>query len=149
MTLFWKDKVQILSSVLRMGTDGRRVDNASSGGIICGITDNGQLKEYAYDKTGMRYMKHPSGVSFSDITVPNFKATKKLVSKLQYRFPYCRMISWDIAIDTHGIPILIEANMWRGELEFHQFCNGPIFGEFSNEIIEVVKEKVLGGDMNG
>lgn len=149
MTLLWKGRVHILSSVLRMGTNGQRVDNASSGGIICGITDSGQLKEYAYDKNGMRYVKHPSGVSFSDITVPNFKTAKTLVSNLQYRFPYCRMISWDIAIDTAGIPTLIEANMWRGELDFHQFCNGPIFGELSNEIIEAVKEEVLGEDING
>lgn len=149
MTLLWNNQAHILSSVLRMGRNGQRVDNASSGGIVCGITDTGQLKEFAYDKNGMRYVKHPSGISFSDITVPNFKTAKRLASNLQYRFPYCRMISWDIAIDAAGIPTLIEANMWRGELDFHQFCNGPIFGKLSNEIIEVVKEEVFGRDLNG
>lgn len=37
------------------------------------------------------------------------------------------MVSWDIAIDKDGDPVLIEANMRKGGINFHQFNNGPMF----------------------
>lgn len=40
--------VKIYSSILRMGVGNAKVDNACSGGISCGICENGRLKPVAY-----------------------------------------------------------------------------------------------------
>lgn len=135
MTLLWNGEARALSSVLRMGINESKVDNASSGGIVCGIGDDGRLKDKAYDKYGKRYTKHPAGSDFSAIVIPGFEECKASSIALQERFPYCRMISWDWAISKNGTPVLIEANLSNGELEFHQFCNGPIFGSLTKQII--------------
>src|SRR5699024_4586331 len=49
VTLFYKKKAHVLSSVIRMGVDGSRVDNTPYSSMFCGINKDGTLKEYAYN----------------------------------------------------------------------------------------------------
>jgi len=132
MSLFIDGKVHILSSVLRMGRDGSRVDNASSGGIVCGITENGTLKKCAFDKCGNSCTQHPQGLTFEGYKIEGYGRCRELVTQLAGRFcTATKLISWDLAIGEDGEPILIEANLTYGELDFHQLCNGPIFGDMT------------------
>lgn len=143
MTLLNRDgSVKLCSSCLRMGIDGAKVDNASSGGVVAGINEDGRLKKYAYKPTGERFTKHPtSDVSFENFTIPNFSKCKKLVEELAPHYPYFRLISWDIALNKENEPILIEANLFSGELDFHQLNNGPIFGDDTEKILNEVFSK--------
>lgn len=140
MSMLKKDgTVKIYSSILRMGIKGAKVDNASSGGISTGIKPDGRLKDVAYSNEGVRYDEHPtSHVKFGNIVIPNFNKIEELVVKLHPRFPHFRLISWDIAIDVNDEPILIEANLCDGELDFHQLNNGPIFGDDTEAILAEV-----------
>ena len=52
--------------------------------------------------------------------------------------PFTKLCSWDIAIRKDGIPVLIEANMTFGEIDFHQMCNGPILGDLTEDILNEV-----------
>ena len=139
MTMLHDGKVIVLSSVLRMGKDGAKVDNASSGGIVCGIDDKGCLKEYAYDVHGDRWSQHPQGAVFKGIPIPGFDKCRQLVIRLAGRL--CNtspLVSWDLAVGKDGEPILIECNMTFGQLDFHQMCNGPIFGDRPMEFLSTV-----------
>ena len=49
-------------------------------------------------------------------------------------------MSWDIAIDEDGNPVLIEANMRKGSVNFHQFNNGPLFGELTERVLNEIFE---------
>ena len=139
VSFLFNGKVNILSSVLRMGRNGSRVDNASSGGIVCGIKPNGQLKNVAYDTYANVYHKHPQGTEFESIIIPNYTQCIGLVNKLAKRFSLIsRLISWDLAIDENAQPLLIEGNLTFGELDFHQMCNGPIFGDLTEEVLKDV-----------
>lgn len=136
VSFMFNGKVNILSSVLRMGRNGSRVDNASSGGIVCGIKPNGQLKNVAYDTAANVYHKHPQGAEFESIVIPNYVDCINLVTTLAKRFSsVSRLISWDLAIGEDGKPLLIESNLTFGELDFHQLCNGPIFGDLTQEVL--------------
>lgn len=137
MTLLNLDgSVKICSACLRMGIDGAKVDNASSGGVVAGISNEGCLKKYAYKPTGERFEKHPtSNIVFENFKIPNFDKCKELVLRLSPRFPHFRLISWDIALNLNNDPVLIEANLFSGELDFHQLNNGPIFGDDTKEIL--------------
>lgn len=138
MTLMLHGKVHMLSSVIRMGKNGARVDNASSGGIICGIRPNGHLKEVAFDTAANVYMRHPEGTAFKSVIIPNFNECIDIVICLAKRFgTISRLISWDMAITENSVPSLIEMN-FAGELDFHQLCNGPIFGEMTREVLDDV-----------
>ncbi len=131
--------VKIYSSVLRIGANGSKVDNASSGGITCGIHDDGTLNTYAYYKNGDRCDVHPdSGVRFCECVIPSFEEARNLVKRAHYMIPHFRLVSWDIAIDETGEPVLIEANFSTGELDFHQLNNGPVFGDDTDKILSEV-----------
>ncbi len=137
--------VKICSIVLRMGVGGSKVDNASSGGIVVGVDEDGRLKDVAYNVKGERFFEHPdSHIKFNDFFIPNFDKIKQIVREQAVNLPYFRLVSWDIAIDENNEPVLIEANLCRGELDFHQLTNGPVFGDDTEEILnEVFNDKLL------
>lgn len=142
MTLCWNNDVYVLSAVVRMGVNGSNVDNASSGGICCGINEDGSLKENAVDQKGKFFAAHPQGARFCDITIPQFDQCKDLVKSLAPRISrISKMVSWDLAINEMGNPVLIEANFSYGSVALHQMCNGPIFGELTEEILKKVFPK--------
>lgn len=142
VTLYYKEKIHVLSSVVRMGVDGSRVDNTPYSGLFCGINTDGTLKKYAYNMGGYRFDHHPNGVKFSDIKLPDFEKCIAFVTNLAPRFiRFSKLTSWDVAIDQDGLPVLIEVNLSYGQLDYHQFTNGPIFGDLSEEIIKEVLRK--------
>lgn len=143
LSLLSNDGVKVYSSVLRMGINGARVDNASSGGITCGIDKDGLLKKNAYTASGERYTQHPnSGIVFAGYAVPGFHAMVEKICDLHCQIPNFRMVSWDFSINEQGEPVLVEVNLNAGELDFHQLNNGPIFGEDTKKILdEVYKSK--------
>ena len=139
MTFVFKGQIHILSSVLRMGVSGAKVDNASQGGIVCGVKPNGQLKNVAYNTCGKKFDAHPKGAAFESVTIPNYHECVDLVVDLAKRFSsISRLISWDLAVDEFGRLILIEFNTSLGELDFHQYCNGPVFGDLTDDVLKEV-----------
>lgn len=139
MSLVMDGQVHLLSGVLRMGRDGSPVDNASSGGIVCGLNDDGTLKEFAYDTRGNCWTQHPQGTVFKGVKIAGYSQCRELVKKLAGRFcSTSRLISWDFAVGEDGEPILIELNLTFGEVDFHQMCNGPIFGDLTDKILSIV-----------
>lgn len=132
-------EVEVLSTIVRMGINGAKVDNASSGGITCGITNNGQLKDIAYSAKGQLYQSNPNnGRKFSEVIVPKYNEILKTAKSLHKDIPHFRLVSWDFALDENDEIILIEANMKYGELDFHQLNNGPVFGDATERIMDEV-----------
>lgn len=139
VSILMQDGVYILSSNLRMGVDAGRVDNVTAGGISCGINKDGTLKKYATSYyTGDRFEKHPQGLVFEGFKVPSYDKAIALVKKAHPLIPHFRLVSWDIAIDKAGEPILIEANMRKGGINLNQFNNGPLFGESTERVLNEV-----------
>jgi len=86
--------------------------------------------------------KHPdSGLIFEGYEVPGYQKCRDAVPMLHAQMPRFRLVSWDFAIDPDGEPVLIEANLHYGELDFHQINNGPIFGEDTEKILKEVFNK--------
>lgn len=139
VSLLMPDGVYILSSNLRMGVDKSRIDNVTSGGISCGIDENGRLKKYATSYyTGERFEQHPQGLIFEGFEVPSYNEAIELVKKAAPIIPHFRLVSWDIAIDEKGEPLLIEANMRKGGINLNQFNNGPLFGDLTDRVLAEV-----------
>ena len=144
-SILFDDGVYVLSSVLRMGFGGSKVDNATAAdnagydGMSCGIDENGRLKKYAYGyTTGNRCEQHPDGLIFHGFQIPSFDKAVELVKKAHPLIGHFRLVSWDIAIDKDGDPVLVEANMRKGGINFHQFNNGPLFGDLTQRVLQDV-----------
>lgn len=144
-SILFNDGVFILSSVLRMGFGSSKIDNATAkdnseyDGMSCGIKEDGTLNRYAYGyNRGERMEKHPDGVVFDGYEIPSYKKAIELVNECHPRIGNFRLVSWDIAIDKDGNPMLIEANMRKGGINFHQFNNGPLFGNLTKRVLDEV-----------
>lgn len=134
--------VTIYSSVLRTGVGDTKVDNFSSGGLSVGITEDGGLRKYGYSKLGNRVAVHPTtGLVFENYKIPSFTLAIELVRKAHPMIPHFRSVSWDIAINKDGSPILIEANLCRGGIDLLQLSNGPLYGKDTKKILDEVFSK--------
>lgn len=143
ITLLMKDETLILSAILRMGVDGAKVDNSSSGGMTIGISKDGKLKKTACVGKRRFVEQHPnSGVVFDGYQLPSFPEAVELVKKASRMVPHFRMVAWDVSILEDKTPVLIEANLYDGQLDSHQIHNGPLFGENTEKVLnEVFKNK--------
>ena len=138
-TLLFHGEVYVLSAIVRMGRNGSRLDNASQGGIVCGIKPNGQLKDVAWNIYGDKFLIHPCGLKFNSVVIPNYHECINLVRSLAKRMSsISRLISWDLAINEAGHPVFIECNFTFTGTESLQISNGPLLGDLTEDVLKEV-----------
>ncbi|MBQ9977546.1 MAG: hypothetical protein IJP21_03020 [Clostridia bacterium] len=139
ITLLQKEGAKVLSAILRMGVGETKVDNSSSGGMTIGVSMDGKLKKFACANKRNLLDTHPtSNVVFEGYELPAFDKVKELVLKASYMVPHFRMVAWDVSVLEDGTPVLIEANLYDGQLDSHQIHNGPLFGQDTEKIMNEV-----------
>lgn len=131
--------VNILSTTARVGGLNSRTDNYSSGGLLCGVDDNGRIKTKGYSKKGLALDQTFTGIKLIGYAVPNYNLVLDMVKAMHVRIPYFKLVSWDIAIDKNNKPILVEYNTYNQGLEV-QIVTGPFFGKFTDEILAKARE---------
>ena len=138
---FQTNNVHTLGQTMRMGVKKSVVDNASSGGIAVGISDDGTLMKYAVRQHGDYYTEHPdTNVVFEGSVIPAFNEVQETAKRLADFIPHQRLIGWDFAIGIEVKPVLIELNVGVG-IWMHQFILGkPFFGEYWKEVYEYLNK---------
>ena len=138
VTLYFEGEIQLVTAVVIMGGKDAVTNHLHSGGLVCGVLPNGQLRKTAFDGTLNRYDVHPNGICFADSKLPNYDQCVKLVKKLAPRFvDNSKLISWDLTIDSEANPVLIETNLsWGGSV---QIADGPVFGDLTDDVLEYVR----------
>ena len=134
ISFFFKGKVHILSSQLRIGGEGARVDNYSSDGFACNVNPDGRLNERAVSKAGWT-TRHPRGFDFKDVVVPCYDKVIRTIEKESAKLSHLGIIGWDFGIDKNGEPVFIELNVFPGQ---NQRGSGPTFGDMTEEVLQDV-----------
>lgn len=123
-----------IQSVVRIGRPGKIVDNQASGGISCGIKD-GILNDFAVDKYGNKYYES-NNVKFAEIGKAYcFDEMKELAIAIAQKQFYSRLLGFDFCVDSTGKVRLIEINNSNIETNFLQMNNGPLFGDYTDEVV--------------
>ncbi|MBR5947731.1 MAG: hexapeptide transferase [Clostridia bacterium] len=135
VTFKFKGETHVLSTLLRMGGVGSRVDNISAGGISCVIKPDGWLADRSVTRKSEWSDEHPGGVKFRDIHVPNFDKVIETAKRTHAQLPYFDLIGWDFAVDKDGDPVMIEFNVMP---ESNQISCGPTFGDLTDEVLDEV-----------
>ena len=139
LSLLTPDGVKVYSGVVRMGVGNTKLDNATAGGVFCGIVNGKTLGNTAYRLTGESFKTHPTTqIVFDGYEIVGYDKAIELIEKAHPMVPYFRMISWDIIIDENGDAHMLEANFSKGCLDFHQLTKGPLFGEDTKKILDEV-----------
>lgn len=140
-TLYLNGRYSVLNINLRMGKDGSTVDNWGAGGIMVGVNPDGSLKPVDIDIFMNKY-RSSNRVTFEGAVIKEMPSILKEVEKAHKNyFSLCKLIGWDICIDEHNNPVLIEVNSSQPGIIGEQILNGPIFGERTQEVIDYCKSK--------
>ncbi len=140
ITYMGVESVMPLSAVVRIGKSGSFTDNTSGGGMACGINNKGKLKDYAINSYGERYTLADNGTVLKGFEIPCYDLILETVKRQHKNIPHFRLVSWDIAIDNKGDIIIVEFNAMGQDINFHQICNGPLFGNYYKEILEITQK---------
>ncbi|MDW0110677.1 sugar-transfer associated ATP-grasp domain-containing protein [Sporosarcina aquimarina] len=142
LTLRLNHDIHVLSSVVRFGNNGESIDNQMVGGLSCGLDEDGNFNEYAIDKFGNKYTHHPyTGYEFVKGRVHHVELIKEKAAELHNQVKYFSLVSWDMALNDKGEPILIEINLAYQDINFHQFNTGTLFGEHTDAVLHHVLKK--------
>ena len=141
MTYWGKNGIIPVFAVVRMGRAGSVVDNASAGGMYCGVNmDSGLLKEFAYTLTPFSsHTTTDSGVVLKDFIIPKFAELKQKAVELHSYLPYTKLIGWDLCLDENEEIVLVEINASNPGM--FQAATGPAFGDYTEEILAYCRQK--------
>ena len=127
-TLLKKDgSVDVKFVILRFGVDGKRVDNLSSGGQCIYIYPEGKPDRIAYDYLSipMGETHQNTGFRFSDLEIPMYWEILESCRTAHKKFPYVRVIGWDVCVDEQGKPKLLEWNGYHATYAIEDALFGP------------------------
>jgi Sugar-transfer associated ATP-grasp len=131
VTTFIKEdgSVEVKFVVLRFGTDGSEVDNISAGGQYIYFDTDGKPSKNAYDELGfdMGERHKNSGFVFADLKIPVYKDVLRACLSAHKKFPYVRLIGWDVCINESGKPLLLEWNTANPAFMMFEYTFGPFF----------------------
>lgn len=136
------DEVIILQNILRIGKKGSVVDNQAMGGISVRINENSILSDYAIDKYGNKYYDY-NEIKFSQINtaVPCLDNMRSLAKCLAVKNIYSRLMGFDFCLSSDGQVKLIEINNQFAEINFFQMNGSPLFGKYTDEIVQFCKNQ--------
>ncbi len=130
------DSVHVLSAMLRVGGEGSVVDNISKGGKACGINSEGRLNGNVCDVYGNFHNQVGQVNVNQERELYMYQEVTDKARELAGKQFYTRLIGFDFCVDKAGEVKLIELNNYDVGVDILQMCNGPLFGEFTDEIID-------------
>lgn len=135
------NEVVILYAVIRIGRMNQVIDNETAGGIKADIDlQTGKIKGVAFGNPKEPLMpKTDVGTVLDGYQMPCFQKVLDLIKEMHLRLPYFNLIGWDMSVDKNGNPALIE---WNRAAELSQVAHGPAFGNYTEEILSIVKNRV-------
>lgn len=108
------DSISVILAFHRFGTDfSRPVDNMCSGGVFSLIDIVTGTLSVAGRTTepDKKYSKHPdTGTQIEGVLIPGWDDIKNEVIHVHQCFPFFTFLAWDVVIDEHGKPYILEIN---------------------------------------
>lgn len=126
--------IRILCATLRIGRDGKEVDNSAQGGIVLGLDVNtGESKKNAITELCEKYYSHPNtNFQFDGFKIENWNENMKTIKKLAKKIPYFKYLGWDIVLSNKKEIIAIETNLGFG-IDHYQIPLGGLRKVFKIE----------------
>lgn len=139
---FNDNQPKILHTILRIGQKGNVVDNQAAGGFACGVNEYGELRGFAVVKEGSTHKIVNNIPLIIGEKIFAFEELKNVALNVANDFKYARLLGLDLCVEKSGNVKLIEVNNVNNEINFYQFCNGPLFGNYTEEIIKHTSENM-------
>jgi len=136
-TLNINGKCSLCSIVFRCGNGDGVVDNLGAGGIMIGVTEDGRIHDYGFDKKYNKHYSSNNGQLFKGSVIPQMKGIVELAKRWHEKyFIHSGIVGFDIAMNNNNEPVMIEVNLMYPGIQTEQLCTGPLFGERTKEVID-------------
>jgi hypothetical protein len=136
------DSVHVLQAMLRVGGEGSAVDNISKGGKACGIDhERGIFNGIVCDVSGNFFDRVGEVDIKNEVALFNYEEVVSKAIELAKKQFYTRLIGFDFCVDKKGDVKLIELNNYDVGVDVLQMCNGPLFREFTDEVIDYCQQQ--------
>jgi hypothetical protein len=130
------NNIHVLHTLLRIGTKGSFMDHDNLGGLVVGISPEGILNDFGCNINGLKFSEY-NGISFADLQeVPFISEVKEMALTIASQIYYGRLLAIDFTVDKEGNPLLLEINCYGNGTCQYQMNNGPLFKEFTKEILD-------------
>lgn len=138
ITYLWKDTIETMPVILRIGRGKSNVDNAHAGGMFIAVHSDGSLGDHAVTEFNQQFTKHPdSGIVFKDYVIASYDKMILAAKRMHEMVPQIGVVNWDFTVDADGEPILIEANISGGSIWLPQMVHGVgAFEERTEEVLQ-------------
>lgn len=130
------ERIHAVHTVLRFGQMGNLVDNQAAGGRTIGITPSGMLNSFSIDKWGCVLQEASRREVHCPGPIPGFCRMIEQAKAIAGKYYFHRLLGFDFCLDKEGQIKLLEINCKNIEINFLQMNNGPLFGPFTDEVIE-------------
>lgn len=136
-TYRWKEGIEHIPSIMRIGSGGGFVDNAHAGGMFVAVDDDGTYHDTAFTEFNTQFKEHPdTHFVFDGYNNPLFVKALKAAKRMHAVIPQIGVIHWDFTLGEDGEPILIEANTYGGGFWSSQMSHGrSAFGDKTAEVL--------------
>lgn len=125
----------VLNASIRMGKDGS-LDNETAGGIVCNIKKGGELNEFALDKYGVKFFKHPnSKFVFKNKILPFYSELISSSIQIAEQIIGLNIVSLDMCLNENSDWKCIEVNLFDQTIRFSQYAGNPFFGKYTDEVV--------------
>ena len=146
-SLYIDGKTHILQASMRFGTPGFVTDICFIDGKetinVIGINiDTGRFHDRIFDQDGKSILL-TDYISNPILIVPKWNDIVKTVINNHPKLPYSKLIGWDFTVNDKDDVICMEYNTNIPGGIFYQYCNGPFFGEYTEAVLDVFKDKCI------
>ena len=93
------------------------------------ILVNGEFYSETFSRNGINFVSN-------DLSIPSYNRIKEFAIEIASYVTYHRCLAMDIMIDQKEYPRLIEFNISGLSTWFYPFAGSPMFGKYTDEIIE-------------
>lgn len=138
------NSINIIQSFLRFGKEDSLYDNFDKGGGIVNINEFGCFDDKFLSNNGQL-----SDFLFKGKAIPEFSEIVKQASIIAQSSFFSRVLGFDFAVDHVSKINLLEINYGGINPEPTNILSGPLFDQFTDEVIEYCKEKSFDAVING
>ena len=150
VTLYKNNNVKVLFRAMRIGNNGKVVDNFNNGGLMAVVDADGVIRKPVLDKENKVYTNHPmTNTPIVGFKIPHFDEVIELCKKLAKVTPQLGLCGWDIAVTDKGVDV-VEGNEIPGYdiYQSREQLAPSVYGlkkEFDDAIYPEKKDKKIFG----
>jgi hypothetical protein len=120
--------ISVKAAYLRLGRAVDDIVTCRSHVRVAVDTASGTLGDTGYLHDWRRTDRHPdTGFRFAGQAIPHFDAAARLCRSLHESCPHMLCLGWDLCIDQHGRPRIMEWNARYNDIKFSEATTGPCF----------------------